>query len=76
MPSSLMACNYAVINILTTPVYEEGDAASGCTTGPNPNYPGLCSESEVYDGQFFHPMSSELKSKFDAISADCPLNKH
>lgn len=75
-PLSLITCNYAVTNLATFPVYEEGDAASGCKTGPHPNYPGLCSESEVYDGQFFHPMSEELKSTFDAVSEDCPLNKH
>lgn len=53
-PVALMACNYAVANMIGSPTYVPGPAASGCTTGKNPKYPGLCSENEKYDGQFFH----------------------
>lgn len=54
MPYTLMACNYAVSNIIGVPIYEEGPTASGCKTGTNPNYPGLCSENETYEAQYFH----------------------
>lgn len=30
-------------------IYVAGPPASNCTTGPNPNYQALCSESEEYD---------------------------
>ncbi|XP_035794998.1 antigen 5 like allergen Cul n 1-like [Anopheles albimanus] len=43
----LYACNYAITNIVGQPVYRRGTvAASGCVTGPNPAYPGLCSGAE------------------------------
>ena len=44
--SSLMACNYAVTNLLGTPVYVTGAPASGCSTGTNSKFSGLCSASE------------------------------
>ncbi|XP_050085097.1 venom allergen 5-like isoform X2 [Anopheles aquasalis] len=43
----LYTCNYAITNIIGQPVYRRGlVAASGCVTGPNPAYPGLCSGAE------------------------------
>ncbi|ETN67785.1 venom allergen [Anopheles darlingi] len=43
----LYACNYAITNIVGQPVYRRGTVpASGCVTGPNPAYPGLCSDAE------------------------------
>lgn len=41
-----MACNYAYPNLLGTPVYVSGPTASGCTSGTNSKYSGLCSTSE------------------------------
>lgn len=49
---SLMACNYGVGNLIGYPIYridQEGSIASGCTSGINPEYPGLCSVDEVYE---------------------------
>ncbi|XP_062553204.1 antigen 5 like allergen Cul n 1-like [Armigeres subalbatus] len=40
-------CNYGLTNIVNQPVYAAGNACSGCTTGCNANYPGLCSTAEV-----------------------------
>lgn len=45
----LLTCNYSFTNLQGTPVYQSGSAASGCTTGTNPNYPNLCSTSEDVD---------------------------
>lgn len=50
---ALMACNYAVTNIRGVPIYEEGEPASGCESGINPNYPALCSVNEIYTASFF-----------------------
>ncbi|XP_037723395.1 antigen 5 like allergen Cul n 1 [Drosophila subpulchrella] len=47
--ATLLACNYAVTNVLNNPVYRAGPAASECTTGRNSNYPNLCSPNEVYN---------------------------
>lgn len=53
---SLMACNYAVTNMDSMPIYEDGPTASGCQTGTNPNFPGLCSVNEKYTTQqYFRP---------------------
>lgn len=49
---NLLACNYAVANIDTYSIYDEGPTASGCTSGTNPTYPGLCSEDEVYEAYY------------------------
>lgn len=44
-------CNYAFINFSSYRVYQKCSnperVAKGCKTGPNPNYPGLCSEKEI-----------------------------
>ena len=48
--SYLIACNYATTNIINFPIYASANrAATACNTGTNPNYPNLCSASEVYD---------------------------
>ncbi|CAD7091197.1 unnamed protein product [Hermetia illucens] len=44
-----MACNYASIHKQGRPLYEPGPPASRCLTGPNPQYPGLCSTYENFD---------------------------
>ncbi|XP_055610859.1 antigen 5 like allergen Cul n 1-like [Uranotaenia lowii] len=44
-----LVCNYARTNVIGTPVYTAGQAASQCTTGANTNYPGLCSTKEKVD---------------------------
>ncbi|XP_067635237.1 venom allergen-1-like [Eurosta solidaginis] len=49
MRTFLMACNYATTNIVNRPIYNTcATAASGCTTGRNPNFQNLCSKSESY----------------------------
>lgn len=52
---ALIACNYAVGNIDGYPIYSDGETASDCQTGTNPDYPGLCSIDEIYEGPFFRP---------------------
>jgi len=47
-----IACNYASVYALDTPVYEIGYPASGCKTGKNPVYPGLCSTREKIDPNY------------------------
>uniref|UniRef100_A0A182WC67 SCP domain-containing protein n=1 Tax=Anopheles minimus TaxID=112268 RepID=A0A182WC67_9DIPT len=42
-----IVCNYSFTNIVNQPVYVRGTTASGCTTGRDPRYPGLCSVNEV-----------------------------
>lgn len=49
MKTELIACNYAVSNLINKKVYKEGPPASECTTGVNEQYPGLCSEKEPID---------------------------
>lgn len=44
--TSLFLCNYSFTNLNGWPVYENGTAASGCTTGVNPDFPALCSVDE------------------------------
>ncbi|XP_050093931.1 antigen 5 like allergen Cul n 1-like [Anopheles aquasalis] len=41
-----LVCNYGVTNVLDRAVYKKGATASLCTTGVNPNIPGLCSVNE------------------------------
>lgn len=47
---ALIACNYAVANTVNFPIYDEGTTASGCKSGTNTKYPGLCSTNEKYHG--------------------------
>ncbi|XP_034118547.1 antigen 5 like allergen Cul n 1 [Drosophila sulfurigaster albostrigata] len=43
----LVACNYATTNFITLPVYRAcSSAGEECTSGPNPEYPALCSSDE------------------------------
>ena len=42
----LLACNYAFTNLVGSPVYVSGPAASKCTKGSNNDYPGLCKVDE------------------------------
>lgn len=44
--TTLFACNYAFTNLFGAKVYTSGVSASGCTLGPNPNYPALCKIKE------------------------------
>lgn len=46
----LVACNYATTNMMDHPIYAScPKATTGCTTGPNKNFPNLCSPNEKYD---------------------------
>lgn len=47
--ATLLACNYAVTNVINNPVYRAGAAAGECTTGRNPSYPNLCGVNEAYN---------------------------
>lgn len=47
--NTYIVCDYAMTNNFFTSIYEPGQAASKCKTGPNPKYPALCSESEEYE---------------------------
>lgn len=42
-----LVCDYSFNNVVGSPVYVPGPTASLCTTGTNPNYPGLCSVNEA-----------------------------
>ena len=44
--TSLIACNYAFTNFQGAKVYASGKSASECSSGFNPRFPALCSESE------------------------------
>jgi Cysteine-rich secretory protein family len=46
---SYMVCNYSFTIILSQQVYVSGAPASQCQSGPNPNYPSLCSVNEIVD---------------------------
>lgn len=43
---TLFACNYSFTNIIDKRVYITGKTASECLSGNNPDYEGLCNESE------------------------------
>lgn len=47
-----LSCDYASIYALEVPVYQAGEPASGCETGPNPKYPALCSTREEFNPNF------------------------
>ncbi|XP_020805533.1 venom allergen 5 [Drosophila serrata] len=47
--ATLLACNYAVTNVINNPVYRAGAAAGECTTGRNPAYANLCAANEPYN---------------------------
>ncbi|XP_062553203.1 antigen 5 like allergen Cul n 1-like isoform X2 [Armigeres subalbatus] len=44
--NKLLVCNYGLTNIVNQPVYVAGNSCSGCTTGCNSQYPGLCNTAE------------------------------
>lgn len=44
--NSYLVCNYSRGHV-SGPIYEAGAIASGCTTGQNSFYAGLCSSNEV-----------------------------
>jgi hypothetical protein len=49
-----LSCDYSRTNLGGQPVYISGSTpASGCKTGTNPQYPGLCSENEKVDANAF-----------------------
>lgn len=50
---SLLACNYAVTNVNGRPIYEAGETATGCKSGTNPEFTGLCSVDELYEKPYF-----------------------
>lgn len=41
-----LACNYSYTNIIGKPVYVAGSVASGCQSGKNNAFSGLCSLKE------------------------------
>lgn len=45
---AILVCNYGFGNMQNTYIYAAGPAASKCKTGPNPDYPALCSVDEDY----------------------------
>lgn len=45
---SYLVCNYGVTNILNEPIYKSGSTASGCKSGRNQMYVGLCNTNEMY----------------------------
>lgn len=48
------ACDYAVGNTITAPVYlTSSKAGSGCTTGTDKKYPALCSEREPLNPNYY-----------------------
>lgn len=62
-PKSNLICNYGFGNMAQVYVYQSGPAASKCETGPNPKYPGLCSESENYTDSILNRSGWSLKPK-------------
>jgi Cysteine-rich secretory protein family len=46
---SYIVCNYSFQPFGNQPTYVKGAPTSQCQSGSNPNYPSLCSESEVVD---------------------------
>jgi hypothetical protein len=57
--TSLFACNYARTNMINNLVYKRGQTASGCKTGKNPSFQGLCSAGEP-----INPNSFNIDSEF------------
>lgn len=45
---AILICNYGFGNLKGQFVYKSGEPASECKTGPNPDYPGLCSVDEDF----------------------------
>jgi Cysteine-rich secretory protein family len=49
--TSLVACNYAITNMIGSKVYASGKTASGCISGTNPNFPALCAVKEPIEAK-------------------------
>ncbi|KXJ82045.1 hypothetical protein RP20_CCG015839 [Aedes albopictus] len=45
--NKLFVCNYGLTNIVNQPVYVAGNVCSGCRSGCNAKYPGLCNTAEI-----------------------------
>lgn len=43
-----LACDYSYGNMIGSPVYEVGPAATKCSSAPDPKWKGLCSTNETY----------------------------
>lgn len=53
--TTLYACDYTLANIEDYPIYEKSTkAASGCKSGKNNKYLGLCNVKEVYNDDLFY----------------------
>lgn len=54
--TTLYACDYSLTNMLNSPIYTSSPniAGSGCKTGTNPQFNGLCSIQEIYDNEMFY----------------------
>jgi hypothetical protein len=50
----LFVCEYATAPVTGKRIFVEGEPASKCQTGENPNYPGLCSIDEKIDPNDFY----------------------
>ncbi len=46
---ALFTCNYSYNNVIFTPIYQHGTAASKCKTGKDNEYENLCSTDEFYN---------------------------
>lgn len=62
--TSLISCDYSSGNIVNFLVYSGGKAASKCTTGINPKYPGLCSEKENVESNLLKTTSWSILVKY------------
>lgn len=58
---AVLVCNYGFGNMDHVYVYEAGPSASKCKTGPNPDYPALCSVNENYTDDILHRSAWDLK---------------
>lgn len=53
--TTLYACDYTLGNIEGYPIYDKSTkAASGCKSGKNKKYDGLCSIKEIYNNDLFY----------------------
>ncbi|XP_055607920.1 antigen 5 like allergen Cul n 1-like [Uranotaenia lowii] len=54
----MFVCNYSMNNIEGQRIYDFGPTGSGCITGTNPDYPGLCSTREPVSASPYLPNQS------------------
>lgn len=52
--TAMLTCDYSLGNVPHAKVYVAGPAASGCKTGTNPQYPGLCTENETWESYYYN----------------------